>query len=93
MAKKRMCPCPPVPADKARTILRLARTCAEKSDAAKYLGRTLAAQRDALPPSRQAAFDKHARAETDKAFRSARRACGESSNDRFARARAGLFGY
>jgi hypothetical protein len=87
--------------DRARSILRIARTCDEKQAAAGYLTRVLEAKRDSLPArvagsGRETVREKFERRrmmpELRKVAQSVGRSCGTVPNAAFARRREGLFG-
>lgn len=99
---KKMCPCPPDPLDRARGILRMARTCDEKQAAAGYIESQLNAKAGMIPdrrarPSSPETMREHfvrtkALPELERLRASVGRSCGTVANDRFVKARGGLFG-
>lgn len=103
MAKKqkKMCACPPDPLDRARGILSLARTCAEKQAAAGYVESLLEAKAQTLVGKRHSKHEdalEHFNRVTampmlQKMQASIGRSCGSVPNTRFERARGDLFGY
>lgn len=90
------------PVARARSILRIARTCDEKQAAARYLQRTLEARRDQIRPGirsgsgRETKREKFERRrmmpELKKVAMSVGRTCGTVPNLAFQRRREGLFG-
>ena len=103
MAKhhRKTCPCPPDPVDRARSIFRSASTCDEKQAAAGYIEKTLEAKAASIPDTaapggketKRERFERTVvEPQIQKLRASVSRSCGTVANERFVKARGGLFG-